>query len=101
MHYSATITPVVPGSHPLAFAEKFLEIFGNDFRLWYCMRRYAKDGAAWLEPLTARLLGESRCVAARRDGLVRPRVRDQDEDYDAFAEARQRIAWQCELAPTS
>ena len=43
---------------PLLFAEKFLEDFGNDFRMWYSMRRYAPPNAPWLPKLLARLAGE-------------------------------------------
>jgi hypothetical protein len=46
------------GSAPLAFAEKFLEQFGNDFRMWYSMRRYGAPAATWQAPLLQRLAGE-------------------------------------------
>ena len=86
---------------PPLFAEKFLEMFGNDFRLWYCMRRYARDGATWVDALTARLLGE--VAALPHDAMAWSALASaiKTSERDAFAEVRKRIAWQCELVPTN
>jgi hypothetical protein len=76
-------------------------MFGNDFRLWYCMRRYATDGATWVDALTARLVGE--VAALSHDAMAWSALASalKTKDHDAFAEVRKRIAWQCELGSTN
>jgi hypothetical protein len=94
-------TADIDSPHSPLFADKFLEMFGNEFRLWYCMRRYAKDGASWVDALTARLLGE--VAALPHDAMAWSALASaiKTKERDAFDEVRKRIAWQCELGPTN